>query len=1832
MDIDLITHQLSGISFDLYLPEDIRKTSIKQITEQIAFDNIGRPTSGGLYDPAMGISPYDKTSLCVTCNLDSNECPGHFGHIELPTTLYNPFLIGNIYKLLNAKCFNCHSLRLREKDKKYYYIKILLLKLGLISEAEHFHNIFYSSFFKNSESTQDEIISLIGKFISSLSKHQKLYSEYNNSIDFSNHQDEINNIDDQNESISNTTATFKNQKLHDKKKGKKDKKEGGANDQYSLPLEKVTEGKLKNISEIFIKVKNRILEVENGESLNDQNTDIQYHLKSTMKEFWNITKVQKCSKCDSFAFKIKKQGYLKFFKLPLSEGKAKEMKGKKLSINKDAFEHTTHIDKKKKSKNEFEEESESDEELELNEKYDQLSTHPIKSDVVYLHHEEVKEQIRLLWNSEIDILSLIFGNIYKKQHKNNIFSVESSGYMIFFIQNILVTPNRFRPENRGSGDGVYLHHQSSILTKVLNISSDIRRFFTNNDNQNKNKNSNQNSVTLTNEDINSSKINYRDLISKWIELQDTVNILYDGQKASKLQDKEITGIRQLIEKKEGIFRMKMMGKRVNHAGRSVVSPDPMISTGEVGIPLYIAAKLCIPEEVTDFNKERLKTFIINGAFKYPGANMIETVSGKKILLDSIKEELRINKLAKSLDESPENENKFRVKTVYRHLQTGDALLVNRQPTLHRPSIMSHKAKILQGEKTIRLHYANCSSYNADFDGDEMNIHFLQNHIAREEAYSISNTENQYIVPTSGNPIRGLIQDSIVSAVFLTMKDNFFTRQEVFQLLYSSLEGPLNSKTISHIVIPEPAIVKPQFLWTGKQVITSVLKSLITLHPVFGNKEDIILKEEKELMGLNLESKTRLDKGKWGESHVFEGTVIIRGNELLTGIIDKNQIGNSTFGIVHSYYEIYGPMYAGELLTVLCKLLINYLQFTHGFTCGVGDLVLNNEINLKRRYDIENILKEGINSLASLFNMSNFNLEYDNFSNRSVLHVNKDDLQKSLLEIPQNIKEDVKKIIRLQDFHISDDLFKHKSVLVEELESKEKLTKSEKEKIKDLKSSIHNEDEIYKLKLKIFSEFLKDDSIENSLDSSIKAAVNSQSKCLNQWINHGLQKKFPSNLFSIMVGTGAKGSQLNHTLISCLLGQQELEGKRVPRMASGRTLPSFGIFDPNPRSGGFIGDRFATGIRMQEFFFHCMAGREGLIDTAVKTSRSGYLQRCLIKHLEQLIVSYDNTVRDTDGKVIQFLYGEDSIDPCKSKYINNFEFIYNNKDSYKMKFSSKGLNDCNENYRKVKEYIKENPNLIHSNNTLLSLFEPSTHIGSKSNKIHLSTVQFADKIPDRNKTLSHQFKKIVDLKYFNSLVHPGENVGIIAAQGIGEPSTQMTLNTFHLAGHGGANMTLGIPRLREILMTSENNIKTPIMILYPYSFLSHSEIEQLSRHFERYFLIDIVKHINIESSLKYDDNNKQFNRKYKFDILLEKLNDIEAYFGHKIVDNLKDLFKDKFLKLLSKSINKQYKMAKEAMGDGIKIQIFKEKEGNFIKEENEEKKNEENEDDEKKNRNVKIEEDSFSDDSNETFSHDKEIENENEIEDENNGIEEGDNIKIEVDDNLDEKEEKPNNKEDKKNKDFYYGDIHIQNLRFKIKEERFSFALEIPYTQKPILLKNITDEILKTIHLRSIVGIKKSHMDEKKDKNNQPQRVITLEGVNFDEVFKFGDKINLNKIESNDIGSIMKIYGIEACRASIVKEISNVFGHYNITVDYRHLSLIADYMTFQGSYRSFNRIGMELASSPLLKVSFETSMGYLINSCIQKESDFGNSASSRIVLGLPPKTGSGMFDLVQELVK
>ena len=253
-------------------------------------------------------------------------------------------------------------------------------------------------------------------------------------------------------------------------------------------------------------------------------------------------------------------------------------------------------------------------------------------------------------------------------------------------------------------------------------------------------------------------------------------------------------------------------------------------------------------------------------------------------------------------------------------------------------------------------------------------------------------------------------------------------------------------------------------------------------------------------------------------------------------------------------------------------------------------------------------------------------------------------------------------------------------------------------------------------------------LDAELDNVMQGKMNeATSKVLKQVVPDGLIKKFPQNNLSAMVLTGAKGGVVNQTQISALLGQQSLEGRRVPKMQNGKTLPCYLPYDPNPRSSGYISDRFITGLRPQDFYFHCMAGREGLIDTAVKTSRSGYLQRCLIKQLESLIVSYDMTVRDNDGSIVQFMYGDDGVDVINNSYLDKFEFLESNFNSLISsgkdiisRVNSEMVPEHKKKAKRVaKQLKKENPEmssklaLEKSSDPILSIYHPLKYFGSIS---------------------------------------------------------------------------------------------------------------------------------------------------------------------------------------------------------------------------------------------------------------------------------------------------------------------------------------------------------------------------------------------------------------------------------------------------------------------------------------------------------------------------------------
>lgn len=336
----------------------------------------------------------------------------------------------------------------------------------------------------------------------------------------------------------------------------------------------------------------------------------------------------------------------------------------------------------------------------------------------------------------------------------------------------------------------------------------------------------------------------------------------------------------------------------------------------------------------------------------------------------------------------------------------------------------------------------------------------------------------------------------------------------------------------------------------------------------------------------------------------------------------------------------------------------------------------------------------------------------------------------------------------------------------------------------------------------------------------------------------------------------------------------------------------------------------------------MAGREGLIDTAVKTARSGYLQRCLIKQLESLVVSYDLTVRDNDGSIVQFLYGEDSVDVTEMLYLNKFDFLEQNYAPLLRKYYSDSIMSSIDStsvleYRKQHRENKKDQLRESEAEPILSLYNPAKYLGSTSDKMYNELRKFCKKykkefnsdsvIKSKTKKIkSGTLEKLYFLKYMKSLVHPGENVGTIAAQGIGEPSTQMTLNTFHLAGHGGANVTLGIPRLREILMTASETLKTPLMILplRKDKEFTDAEITSFANKFQKLQLSEVIHKVKVNRDYLLKGKSNVLT-KYDITLEFEDLDKVNQTFSVNSTD-LNKVIVNQFLPLLMKNITKQTK--------------------------------------------------------------------------------------------------------------------------------------------------------------------------------------------------------------------------------------------------------------------------------------------------------------------------------------
>jgi DNA-directed RNA polymerase subunit A' len=585
----------------------------------------------------------------------------------------------------------------------------------------------------------------------------------------------------------------------------------------------------------------------------------------------------------------------------------------------------------------------------------------------------------------------------------------------------------------------------------------------------------------------------------WDLLQYHVTTFFDNNIAQLPPARHRSGqplktLTERIKSKEGRIRHNLAGKRTNFSARTVISPDPMLELFEVGVPLIIATKLTVPERANEWNIHYLKKFVESGPDKYPGANYIIRPDGKKKKITEETKEASLEELQPGY-------------VVERHLMDGDIAIFNRQPSLHRMSMMCHRIRVLPG-KTLRLNPAVCAPYNADFDGDEMNLHIPQTEEARAEAEILMEVQTQLISLRYGLSIIGCTQDAI-SGNYLLSKDSSIKREEAIDLLAAI-------GVLDYSKLPRKAVV------SGKEVFSVLLP------------EDFNYSGHSRLCD---RSKEKCDK----EAHVA-----IEDGKLVSGVMDRNSLGEESGLMLRNVHQKYGKDFSIDLLGKVFRLGIEYLLRT-GFTSALSDTDLPESAKMKIREDLDNAKKD-VDSLITQFKEG----KLDAFPGKTM----QETLELKILEVLNKAR--------------------------------------------------------------------------NETGRTVAAFADKRTHTM------------------IMAESGARGNLLNLAQMAACVGQQAMRGKRIEKGYEQRTLSHFRKGDLSPDAHGFISNGFKTSLTPAEFFFGSMTGRDSLMDTALRTPKSGYLYRRLANAMQDLKVEYDNTVRDASKKIIQFEYGEDGIDVSKSE--------------------------------------------------------------------------------------------------------------------------------------------------------------------------------------------------------------------------------------------------------------------------------------------------------------------------------------------------------------------------------------------------------------------------------------------------------------------------------------------------------------------------------------------------------------------------------------------------------
>ena len=1130
----------------------------------------------------------------------------------------------------------------------------------------------------------------------------------------------------------------------------------------------------------------------------------------------------------------------------------------------------------------------------------------------------------------------------------------------------------------------------------------------------------------------------------------------------------LKAIKERLNGKSGRVRGNLMGKRVDFSARSVITPDPNLSISQLGVPLKVAKNLTKPVIVTAKNRNYLRTLILNGPDEHPGAKIYERKNGDCISLRYVDRE-SINLELGDI--------------VHRHMLDGDAILFNRQPTLHRMSMMCHIVKVMYKGDTFRMNVADTKPYNADFDGDEMNLHMPQDDESEIELKTLAAVKYQIISPANNKSIVGIFQDSLLSSYL-------FTREAI----------NINSRTSMNLVAHLKTIDLKKINFDEQTHSSFSLLSLI-------------------IPNISLKYKTK--QYSEAEDYSKSNNVLeINKGTIKRGHIEKSILGDTTRGLIHRIYNDYDVDAACDFINNLQDIVTEYMKI-HGYSVGISDLIADKETNDK--------INETIN--------------------------------KKKIEVKSLIDET----------HLG---------------------------IFDNKTGRSNVDEF-----------------ETRINNILNKASFEAGKL-------GRQNLDSTNRFVIIVNAGSKGSDLNISqMISCL-GQQNVDGKRIPYGFEDRTLPHYTKYDDSPNARGFVENSFIGGLNPDELFFHAMGGRVGLIDTACKTSQTGYIQRRLIKGLEDLMVHYDMTVRNNKNKIIQYSYGDDNFDPVRVEsqqvpFVNmTIEEIYGHyqmpndysKDSlygtlYTKQAYSKFKRQKPELDKKCKYYIdfvlKARDDVIAK--IFNRVYKPSvnvpvsfTHIinniaGNQEENVIIDITPLEvfelieanfEKLNLLNyckpnelfKVLYYYYlspkellmhkrltRKSVDIlitiinnAYKKALVAPGEMVGMIAAQSIGEPTTQLTLNTFHFAGVGSkSNVTRGVPRIEEILSLSDNPKSLSCTIyLNKLDCYDQNKAKEYISKIENTKLRSLVE--SIEICFDPDDLNTLISEDAD---LMKEYNEFE-----KLLDDCNttyDSSKDKSKWIIRMYMNKIEMLDKNISMDDLHFALMN----------------------------------SYN------------------------------------------------------NLTCMYTDYNSEKLIFRIrinknlqllKKKKNKNVLEsLDQSDEIYLLRNLQEELLDNLILRGVKNIDKVMLRKITDNFEEIDTkyikkdlwVLDTLGTNLLDILAL-DFVDKTRTTSNHIIEIYNTFGIEAARQSIFDEFSEVIEFDSTYINYHHLIMLADRMTCNDKMVSIFRHGINNDDiGAIAKASFEETPEMFLKAAKHGELDNMKGVSANIMCGQQGYYGTNCFKVL-----